>query len=1150
MKLTFLLITTLLVQISAASLAQKITINQRNIALDKVLAELRDQSGYDFLYTTQTLKGTKPVSLTLQGATLQEALDACFKNQPITYVIQQNTVVIQRKTEFFKNTFIPPVDVKGKVLDENGLPLIGATVKVKGTDKATITNSDGEFELKGVDDRALLVISFMGYKQKETEVSQGMPSTIKMELNSSDLEEVAVMVSTGYQKIPKERATGSFSTITAKDMEGKLQTSIVSRLEGLVAGLTSYKDAVNIRGVSTLLGGTAPLYVVDGAPFEGAITAINPADVESITVLKDATAASIYGARSANGVIVITTKSGKAGPMRINYDGSLKLTPLPDRDYANKMSSAEFVDFQREMFNYRSGAYAAIDPRKSMNDVYRLLYEQKQGNLTEAQLQTALDVYRNNDRYDQVIDEFLNKTALTSQHNLSFSGGSSIYKYNLSGNYLGTNPYERVQSTRQLGFNLKNTFDLTKWMRIDLGILGTNNKSDYDNGISGMALLNTGRASYYMLRDPQGNPVNWLNTKSQFEIDRLNGLGLMDENYAPVNELNKQHLTSNSNYLNINFGGSFKIYDGLSLDLRFQKERTESYSKQLYDKNAYAVKTQINDATFINKLDGVITRHIPVGGQVNETRSDRNSHTLRAQLNYSKLFGDRHQVDVIAGAEQRKVLRSGTNVYKYGYDDFSLNYKPINEDLLSVYIKNTESIYDQFMLSRAESGFTYGDDRYVSFYGNASYTFDRRLTATGSIRMDQSNLFGTDPKYQYKPLWSAGLQYVLSENKIEWLDRLSVRSTYGINGNIPKSGGPYMITQSDGNNYYTKETQDYVSSPPNSGLRWEKTKVTNLAIDFSVLKRRLSGTIEFYNKSTEDLLGTLLSDPTIGWSSILVNYGSMRNRGIEVALNSDNIRTGNFRWNTILNFAYNKNELTRLENGDNTLFTYVSSGQNRVGKPMNSIYSIRYGGLDNLGRPIGLKADGTEVKATDKLAISDLIYEGTATPPYSASLQNNFSYKGFDLYFMFIYYGGHVMRDVMAPYLTKYPELNYTTNMDKQALNYWKKAGDELIPGIAPGFYDGVGSTVTQLWEAGNQHIRKADYIKLRDVNLGYSLSNDFLKRNYIQRVRFMLQVQNAWRWSANKQQLDPEVWNGTSLTPTRGNLIPPTYTFGLSVNF
>ncbi|MBB2150779.1 SusC/RagA family TonB-linked outer membrane protein [Pedobacter gandavensis] len=1165
-NLITIMITMTLVQAAASTFGQRVTLREKNASLQQVLLSIKKQTNYTFLYNSELVNGAKRVSLNLENVKLEQALDACFQGQDLSFKIIENTVVIKKKDftvlDQLKSTF-KFVEVKGKVLDEKGLPLPGATVQVKDTKKTVMTNGNGDFVLPAVDEKAMLIVSFIGYKSKEVPVSQGNPLTITLDVNPGQLSEISI-VSTGYQDIPKERAAGAITTINAdKDLKGKLQTNILDRIEGMSAGLTSYKTGgqttYQIRGVSSLNAEVKPLIVVDGAPFEGDIQAINPADVESVNILKDATAASIYGARSANGVIVINLRKGKKGPVRINYAGTAKLTPIPNRDYANKMSSSELVDFQRDMFNLRSGSYEGIDPRKSMNDIYRLLYDAKQKEKVNGKwdqsdenlLQSDLNFYRNNDRYDQVLDQFIRKTAIVQQHNLSMSGGSDFYTYNLSGNYMSNSPYEREQNNSRVGFNLNNTFNFTKWLKLNVGVLTSSFKEDYDNGISGFGLLNAGKASYYMLRDNSGNPVNWYNSKSQFEIDRLNALGLQDENYAPVNEMSRKHYNNSSNYLNLNFNANIKIMEGLSLNLLYQKEKTDNYTKQYLSKNAYEVKTMINDATRITAATGAREFLIPNGGQVDEIRGDVNSHTLRAQLNYNKSFGEKHRIDFIGGAEQRSILSTRTRLYRYGYNDNSLSFGFINEGLLAVLQPNTEAVFGSFSYKRPDQKFINKEDRFVSFYGNGSYTFDRKLTATASIRMDQSNLFGTDPKYQYKPLWSTGLLYVVSENDNDWLDRLAVRTTYGINGNISKIGGPYMISVDYSSpNPYTLEAQAYIDTPPNSGLRWEKTKVTNLGLDYSLLKGKFSGSIDFYNKNTTDLLGPLNTDPTIGWSSVIMNYGSMRNRGVDFSFSSNNIANTNFKWNTTLNFNYNKNVITKVENPGNTIYSYVNGVNNRVGKPMNALYSIRYKGLDETGKPIALTKDGREVKMTTGLTVDDLIYEGTTTPPYSASLMNTFSYKDFDLFFMFIYYGGHKMRDVISTYLTKLPELNYTVNMDRASLNYWKKPGDENIPGMGPGYYSNAADAYTQIWSAGNQGIQRADYIKLRDVTLSYSLANEFLKKNYIQKLRLSFQVQNAWRWSANKQNLDPEVWNGTNLTPSRGNFIPATYTFGLSANF
>ena len=1174
-NLITILITMTLVQAAASTFGQRVTLREKNASLQQVLLSIKKQTNYTFLYNSDLIKSARKVSLNLENVQLEQALDACFQGQDLSFKIIENTVVIKKKDltvlDQLKSTF-KFVEVKGKVLDENRLPLPGATVQVKDTKKNAITNGNGEFVLHAVDEKAMLIVSFIGYKVKEVPVSQGNPLTIILDVNPGQLSEISI-VSTGYQDIPKERAAGSITTINAdKDLKGKMQTNILDRIEGMAAGFTSYntegKTQYQIRGVSSLNAEIKPLIVVDGAPFEGDIQSINPADVESVNILKDATAASIYGARSANGVIVINLRKGRKGPVSIVYNGTTKFTPLPNRDYANKMTSSELVDFQREMFNYRSNSWKGIDPKKSMNDVFRLFYDaQKNADLNkkwdaadEAKLQSDLDFYRNNDRYDQVLEEFVRKNAILQQHNLSMSGGSDFYTYNLSGNYTANNPYEREQSNSRIGFNLNNTFNFTKWLKVNVGILNSSLKEDYDNGILGFGLLNGGKSSYYKLRDNNGNPVNWYNSKSQFEIDRLNALGLQDENYAPVNEMANKHYNNTSDYLNLNFNANIKLAEGLSLNLLYQKEKTGNYTKQYLSKNAYEVKTVINDATRI-KSDGAREFLIPNGGQIDEIRGDINSHTLRAQVNYSKLFGEKHRIDFIGGSEQRRVISTSTKLYRYGYNDNSLSFGALDEVMLGKQQDGTQSIGNKFFYStvRKEQYFKSAEDRYVSFYGNGSYTFDRKLTATASIRMDQSNLFGTDPKYQYKPLWSTGLLYVVSENDNDWLDRLAIRTTYGINGNVSKKGGPYLIMKDyDSPNNMTNEAHAYIETPPNSGLRWEKTRVTNLGLDFSLLQGKFTGSLDFYNKNTSDLLGPLNTDPTLGWSSVNMNYASMRNRGVDVSLTSNTMSTPDFKWSTTMNFNYNNNVITKVENSKNTIYSYVDSPTNRVGKPINAVYSIRYKGLDALGRPIALTKDGREVQKTSDLTVDDLIYEGTTTPPFNASLMNTVSYKNFDLFFMFIYYGGNKMRDMMMPYLTKLPELNYTNNMDRAALNYWKKPGDENIPGMGPAYYSNAVDAITQIWSSGNHTVQKGDYIKLRDVTLSYTLANEFLKKSYIQKLRLSFQVQNAWRWSANKQNLDPEVWytpmptpaNANNRATTRGNSIPASYTFGLSVNF
>lgn len=1144
--------------------ASTVTIHAKNQTLKEVLTELEKQSGHSFIYSSSTINVSQKVNLECDGLPLTETLDRLAAIANLTYSVSNRQIMLapaDAKASKAAQGRAEQSDskegqlVKGHVQDENGEPIIGASVFFKGTTVGVATDIDGNFTLRTTAEGQTLVASFIGYMNVEMKVVADKETyNFVLKPESKMIEEVIV---TGYQTISKERATGSFSIVSPKDMEGKLQTNIMDRLEGQVAGLTSNRGDIQIRGVSTLNGDKTPLYVVDGIPFEGEpgakttpLDVLNPADIVNITILKDATAASIYGARSANGVIVITTRSGSTGKPRVSYNGSIKLQGLPDRDYTNKMSSSELVDYQKMLIQTFPNV-KRNDPNRWQNDVQLLLLDWRDGLLSEEQLEKELQPYRTHDRYDQVIEEFLRKREITHQHNLSFNGGSDIYKYNFSVNYTGTAPYEREQIKHRIGFNIKNTFNLAKWFTLDAGIIGSNKSEDYDNGVLGMSLLNTGISSYYMLRDDEGNPLQMYNTKSQAEIDRLKSIGLQDETYIPVNEMSTRRYTAKSRYLNLNFGASFKIIDGLSVDLRYQTENTTGFTKQYDSKNALAVKTMINDAAQLN-ADGTLKYNIPTGGQIVQTNTDNHSYTMRAQVNYNNTFAERHDLQVLVGAERRKVVTSQNGFYRLGYDDNTLAYSEIDALTLNQMLRGTQSLYGTFSFSNKTPGFRYVDNRYVSFYGNASYTFDSRLTVNGSIRIDQSNLFGTDPKYQYKPLWSVGAHYVLFENPNDWLDRLVVRATYGINGNVSKENGPYLIAAADRNNYYTNESAFYIQSPANPSLRWEKTKVTNIAVDFNFFQNRLGGSFEFYNKKSSDLLGDFSTDPTLGWSSMLMNFASLYNRGVELVLNSENINTGGFKWTSSFLFGYNKNEVTDVQTSDESAYSYFYGLNTRKGYAMNSLFSVRYAGLDENGIPTAYTKDGEIVKSYDVLTKEDLVYSGTYTPRFNASFTNRLSYKGFDLSLMFIYTGGHVMRDVKAGMILSQHPIYQTSNRDRDYMNYWKGPEDNDNPDINPAFafQNSAAKQASYLWQAADKHVQKGDYIKLRDVTLGYTVPSELLKKYRIQGIRVNVQLQNLWYWAANRNKLDPEVWNGSSLSPSRGSHLPANVTFGLSLNF
>lgn len=1131
----------------SAQVDKKVTIHVNQVLIRTALDQLQNESGVHFVYDEETVDSSQRISLSYTASPLKSVLDDICKQTSLRYEVKRNLILFMPAKKEKSKEPQQSFQMSGVVTDEQGESIVGATVLVAGTSRGTITDLHGRYSLK-VNSGDLVYFTFVGMADRTIKAQVGKTEVnVRMETNATALADVVV---TGYQTLSKERATGSYSVISEKNTKGKLETNVLSRIEGMVAGInrTSNNDKdIVIRGITTYMGDTAPLYVVDGMPYEGDLASINPTEVQNITVLKDAAASSIYGARAANGVIVITTKRGQEGKTKVRYDGSIKFTPKPDLDYLNLMNSSELVDLQIEGFDYYHTNFENLNKRYSVNPVVALLYQREQGILSDAQLEQALVPYRTQDNRKQIEDEFA-RLGVVHQHNVSISGGTDRNRYMVSLNYMQDYGNQKFQSNDRIGFSLKDDVDLYDWLSADFGVTGSFSRSKGDTGADNYTNLVRNYPSYFMLRDANGNPLDFQTEKSDYELQRLQSIGLMDETYNPIQNRAEENYNNSSNYYRLHAGLKFKIMEGLDLDLRYQTEGTYNKQRTLYSNQSYFVRNMINDAAQYDAATGTLTLNVPKGGQLSETRSDAYSYTMRAQLNFNRTF-DKHAITALAGAERRLVRRTGSTNYYMGYDDNSLGVKPINPLVMSP-IQGTESLMGSYNWVFGDYNYLqHKEDRYVSFYANASYVFDDRYSLTGSIRIDQSNLFGTDPKYQYRPLWSVGAGWQLANEAfmedVTWLNRLNLRVTYGVGGNVPKNAGPYMTVMDYGYNNWVGDFGSYIGNPPNDQLRWEKTASTNIGIDFAVLNSRLSGSIEFYNKKTDDLLGQRNADPTLGWSSLLVNYGAMFNRGVEISLQSKNIETKDFSWGTNLMFSYNKNELTNLEGTKESVFNYSAYNVAAVGYPLNSIFSYRYAGLDpETGNVLVYNKEGEKVSNVN--SIEDMVYSGTRTPKYTASLKNFFSYRNFDLSFMFVYYGGHVLRDVVTSYMSGAPG----RNLDRKALNHWRKPGDENIPGVAPSFNKNIQYTLAQTWYSADTHVKKADYIKLRDISLSYNLPKNWLRKYYIESAAVTCQISNVWWWAANGD-IDPEAYTTTgygwgSLTLPN----PTTYSLGLSLSF
>ncbi|MEO6683364.1 MAG: SusC/RagA family TonB-linked outer membrane protein [Ginsengibacter sp.] len=1176
MKLTCFLLIISFLQVHATGLAQNVTISVKNASIENVFREIERQTSIGFLYSKKILQGAGKVSLNVKDVPVEEVLKECFKGQSFHFSIQNNTIVIKKsvvtspviRSDESVEQLPLGIDVRGKVTDENGSPLAGVSILIKGTSKGTATNEKGEYNLSDVDENATLVFSIIGFTSQT--VSMKKSSTINITLQRDLRKQEEVVISTGYQTISKERATGAFEVISGKQIENKIQTNVLERLEGLVPGLLMINgkdeggDAVTIRGVSTLYGTKSPLIVVDNFPIEGGINSVNPNDVETITVLKDAAAASIWGARAANGVIVITTKKGKSGKTDFQYTNSFQFTEKPDLGYLNRLSSSDDIDISRKLLtagpNLENNA-------KRWGDLYStfsgLLMDSIAGRLSPSEYSAKVDQLRGLDNTQQIKD-LLMQNPFVQNHTLSFSGGGEKSTFYSSLNFTDRNSYTLKSDSRSYSVFLKSSHEISK--RLTLGI---NTNFTFGEGssspVSPLSMFNL--KPYEMLQDSDGNPLGvkrqsgslGLSESNPFIIDQRMAWGLDDETYYPLLELDRKDITNSSAAQRLFSELNYKIANGITANVSYQLEKGSSFGKTYTHRNQADHVKLINDnvAPFkvnyviLTNTDGTLRSpkfHIPRGGRVDERRSDNTAYSLRASLRVNKMFND-HAIAGIAGVERSATRRGGNSISKFGYDDNTLNFIQIDH----MAIRTVPGILqmENGGIRRGipvNDNFFYSEDRFISAFANGSYTYKNKYIYSGSFRIDQTNLFGTDPKYRYRPLWSTGLSWIISREDFmrnnPFINHLQLRTTYGLNGNVPKNSGPFMIAQA-GIHWWTSNPSYSITGPENASLRWEKTAVTNLGIDFTLLNNRVSGKLDYYVRRSTDLLADEKLNPTYGFTTSLLNTASMNNDGLEIQLTTRNIQKPNFSWSSTFAYSKNKNKITKV-----ALATYyanareVASGRPYfVGKPYGALYSVRFGGLSNEDGQLQILDQNGKIEPPGQLngSLDAAFYSGNRRPESNGAVSNSLRYKDLELNFMFVFYLGHVMRE-NTPRAS-----NGVAHQDGRLADAWKKPGDEEFTNIPNVIVNSNGSYAMAYYRnILDINVFEADYAKLREVILTYNIAPEIFNGRYIKGLQLNAQARNLWTLTKNNLGIDPESFDGGQRTMR----VMPTYAFGINLKF
>jgi TonB-linked SusC/RagA family outer membrane protein len=1151
MKLTAILMLVVLQASAISGNAQRVTLAGKNIPLPNLFKEIFRQTGYSFTFSSAAMEKAKPVTLHIQNTPLDEALLLCFKDQPLQFTIidADKMVVVKQKRTTLPVLSEPPVDLSGKVVDTLGNPLAGISVQVKGAKTGTSTDANGNFSLKGIPENAILVLSGVNVETKEIPVQGRSSITIKVNINYR-LEEV-VVVNTGYQSLPKERATGSFSTVDAKQLDRRPVADILSKLEGYASGLSFVRNSYDaqpklvIRGRSTIYANDKPLIVVDGFPIEGDINSINPNDVQNVTILKDAAAASIWGTRAGNGVIVITTKKGKFNQApTVEIRNQFTMTERPDLFYLPLMSVSDYVDLEQKWFDagrYNNYYSTPAHRRKPLSDATQTMMDLRNGTITDAAAKARLDDLRTVDVRQQAQDVLYRK-GFHSQQVLSVTGGSEWIRYAFSAGYDKDLSQTRGNESDRITIRSDNTIRILPQLNFNVAINSAWDNRE-NNGIglegfqgdsrNGLNTFNNSRYPYFpyqRLKNTDGSAVAIPIRMTPEYNDYLQKKGFLDWSFSPADEISQRDNTAKQQVTRIATGVDYKLLPGLRLDMKYQYERTVATGRNYQSTQLYSTRDVLNRYTAF-RSDSTLVHNIPVGDILDLATNTITAHSFRAQADYNKDWNDgRHTLVAVGGMEVRDAkVETRTDKY-YGYNDRTLVYSNVNASSSFMTFPTGQS--SRIPMS---NNFTYNVDRYVSWYSNAAYTYLGRYTLSASGRIDQSNLFGVDRKDRNVPLWSTGAAWNISKEPFfhsEIVNRLKLRATYGFNGNIDKSLTAYPVASSYIDFFLTGLPIQYISNPANPLLQWEKISQFNLAAELSLWNNAVSVNVEYFRKKGDDLLGDMFLDPSSGFATMRANIATMKGSGYDIELNATAGRE--LQWQTRFLFSHAKDRITDIaiipagafDNGTTRFMMADRQIIPVIGKPVYAVYSFRYAGLDAEGNPQLYDADGkigSYPNVLNTLPVDKLVYNGPAQPTFFGGWTNTFSWKNFTLSGTITYKFGHYFRKNSI----KYDGLNGTDARIPGHADYaqrWQKPGDEQFTNVPkdPG-YNTSDQYRDQAWLYSEKLVENASHIRLRDVNLSYDLYRG-KKKYFFKSMQVYLYMENlGLLWKANKAGIDPD---------------------------
>lgn len=1095
----FILCFVLAGQSIASSMLQKsMTIKMQNATINAVLEEIQKQSGYSFMYNPQDLKDFPKLSLNETNITVEVLLNKVFSGKDFEYIISNKSISIKKK-QVNKGTSktIQKVVVKGKITDEKMAPIVGATIIIAGTSDGTISDTNGEF-MVNAPLNGILEFSFMGMSDvKHTVQSAENNLIIKMISDNIAVDDVIVV---GYQSVRRERMTGSTTTVTAKDIEGRGFSSINEALSNSVSGLNMVTSGrpgadsqIQIRGINSINGSSEPMWIVDGMPMQGEIPNIKvgsaelqstiftsgigniaPDDIKSITVLKDAAATAIYGARAANGVIVVETKSGMVGKTKFNVSGNIGIKERPARNI-EMMNTAQKIQFEREIFNDEA-AWVFV-PGRVMDIIRQSSYGVISKQEGERQIGELSNI--NTDWFKEIF-----RTAVTQQYNFSMSGGTEKTQHYTSVNYqheIGTEPNNKYN---KLGMNSKITHSPNEKIRIT-GSIGATLRQDQATA-SQVNPLN-----YAMYANPYEKPYNEDGSYAYDQTYNTTRSSIRPDFAWPtfniLHDLNNN--TSKSRYIDadIQLKLEWELIKGLMFTTHGVYNVNANHNRVEELANTYTsfVNNWYTYQGWGNDLDLNL-----VQGSLNESTGYSNAYTWKNTLQYNKDIKDRHFISLFVGQEISD--RSGSNFF---------NYAPVYDDLHNIIGYPDLSGVESSKLKLSSLGNT-GKSviKMSSFFANASYSYMDRYIATGAIRYDGSDVIGN--RNQFTPLWNVGLRWNLHKEKfmkdVKWLSMASLRGGFGYTGSIDKNALPFLTYEFKESISYDGQKVPTDFTYPNPNIKWQKKQDMNIGMDLSLFDYKVEFSVNYYDNITRDVLDNTRLAMSSGRESARTNIADLYNKGVEIDLGLTLIRRKNIQWFAKFNYAYNKNTVKNTfykKMEDFPDMVTPSSSQNFVeGFSSGSWFGYEFAGINPMtGGVMAYTPTGAthDFSASNGKNPNSLIkYLGLKYPPHVGGFSTSINFYQFVFSTSFEFKAGHNIKS-----FSTFTDLT-GQNRHVNDINRWRQPGDQTnIARLSQ-----IDRTFRYYMFSNT--LEKGDYLKCSFITLGYNVSPKLLSKIGFNTVR------------------------------------------------